>query len=77
MRQAVSVRKARLIIVLMALLLCAGMLMSALALGGPLAISGDYGIIANASISQHEDCEPGEVWVPSLTNPIAGECVAE
>ena len=62
---------------IMALAISAAMLMSALALGNPTTISNDYGIISGATISQHEECEPGEVWVPSPTNPIAGECVAQ
>ena len=48
-----------------------------MALGGTQNLSDDYGIRISAVISQHEECEEGEVWVPSTTNPIAGECVAE
>ena len=59
------------------LLIGVGSLMSAMALGGTQNISDDYGIRISAVVSQHEECEEGEVWVPSTTNPIAGECVAE
>ena len=59
------------------LLIGVGSLMSAMALGGTQNFSDDYGIRISAVVSQHEECEEGEVWVPSTTNPIAGECVAE
>ena len=63
---------------LIALLLIGGLVLaSALALGGVQSIADDYGISVGAGLSQHEECEPGEVWVPSATNPIAGECVAQ
>ena len=60
------------------LLLCAGMLLgAALAGGATVTMSDDYGISISAVLGQHEDCEEGYVWQPSVTNPIAGECVPE
>ena len=76
-RHIIRFAKARSVILIIALVICALMLISALALGNANTISNDYGLITGATISQHEECEPGEVWVPSPTNPIAGECVAQ
>ena len=64
--------------ILGALLLCAGMLLgAAIASGAGAVMSDDYGISINAVLGQHEECEEGYVWQPSVTNPIAGECVPE
>ena len=70
-----SVKRAIRLLICAALLICGALLMLQ-ALGAGAGPSDDYGIITiGGQISQHEDCEEGQIWVPSTTNPIAGECV--
>ena len=64
---------ARLAVLLIALLLGAGMLMSVMALGIGQSVTDDYGISVSAGMSMYE-CEDGYVWAPSPTN-INGQCV--
>ncbi len=72
---ATTARRVATLVAVLAILLL--LLQAAWALGYAGAARDDYGIFSGASLSQHEECEPGEVWVPSPTNPIAGECVAQ
>ena len=70
-----TLRPRRLILLFALLLLCGGLLATALAWGGVQSLSDDYGIIAVGQLAVYE-CEDGEVWQPSPTN-INGECVPE
>ena len=70
-----TLRPRRLMLLFALLLLCGGLLATALAWGGVQSLTDDYGIIAVGQLATYE-CEEGEVWVPSPTN-INGECVAQ
>ena len=69
------VRARRFVLFFALLLLCGGLLATALAWGGVQSLTDDYGIIAIGQLAVYE-CEEGEVWVPSPTN-INGQCVAQ